>query len=99
MRWAGRQLGHYLQAGWLVLAAAALAVWVGEPFWKPVSWKYLIVNLPRSYLPLPRLFWLRLGGEALNQLTPTASLGGELFKADRLRTSGVSLWTRPPPRW
>ena len=40
---------------------------------------------------MSRLFWLRLGGEALNQLTPTASLGGEPFKADRLWTAGVPL--------
>src|SRR5512146_277981 len=47
-----------------------------------VSWKYIIINLPAT-TSLSRLFWLRLGGESLNQLTPTASLGGELFKAAR----------------
>ena len=40
--------------------------------------------------PLRRLFFLRLAGESLNQLTPTASLGGEPFKALRLHALGVS---------
>jgi uncharacterized protein (TIRG00374 family) len=55
-----------------------------------VSWRYMILGLPPG-VSLNRLFWLRLGGEALNQLTPTASLGGEPFKAARLRASGVPL--------
>ncbi len=57
-----------------------------------ISWKYLILNPPPG-LSVNRLFWLRLGGEALNQLTPTASLGGEPFKASRLRAQGVPLHT------
>ena len=55
-----------------------------------VSWKYILIDLPAK-TSLARLFWLRLGGEALNQLTPTASLGGEPFKAARLRADGVPL--------
>ncbi len=55
-----------------------------------VSWRYLLLNPPNGP-SLGRLFWLRLGGEALNQLTPTASLGGEPFKASRLNADGVSL--------
>jgi uncharacterized protein (TIRG00374 family) len=57
-----------------------------------ISWKYLILNPPPG-ISVNRLFWLRLGGEALNQLTPTASLGGEPFKASRLRAQGVPLHT------
>ncbi|MEW6658666.1 MAG: flippase-like domain-containing protein [Thermodesulfobacteriota bacterium] len=53
-----------------------------------VSWKFLLVS--REHQPsIIRLFWLRLGGEALNQLTPTASLGGEPFKAAALHSRGV----------
>ncbi len=82
-------VGHYLrQVGWywpLLLLPYGLVNLL-----EAVSWKFLIVKLPRT-ISLPRLFWLRLGGEALNQLTPTASLGGELFKADRLRTAGVPM--------
>jgi len=36
-----------------------------------------------------RLFFMRLAGESLNQLTPTASLGGEPFKALKLKAEGV----------
>ena len=83
------KVGHYLrQVGWywpLLLLPYGLVNCL-----EAVSWKYLIVNLPRT-ISLSRLFWLRLGGEALNQLTPTASLGGEPFKADRLWTAGVPL--------
>jgi uncharacterized protein (TIRG00374 family) len=53
-----------------------------------ISWKYLL--LTQDKIPsLNRLFWLRLGGEALNQLTPTASLGGEPFKAAALQKGGI----------
>jgi hypothetical protein len=55
-----------------------------------VSWKYLLLKVPAD-ITFNRLFWLRLGGEALNQLTPTASLGGEPFKAARLQAGGVPL--------
>lgn len=54
-----------------------------------ISWKNLLLS--QDHKPsIWRLFWLRLGGEALNQLTPTASLGGEPFKASALHSRGVS---------
>jgi len=53
-----------------------------------VSWDYLLLS-PAHRPPLALLFRLRLGGEALNTLTPTAGLGGEPFKATRLSASGV----------
>ncbi|MHB8067588.1 MAG: lysylphosphatidylglycerol synthase domain-containing protein [Desulfobaccales bacterium] len=54
-----------------------------------ISWRFILVS--REHRPsLSRLFWLRLGGEALNQLTPTASLGGEPFKAAGLHAGGTS---------
>ena len=80
-------VGHYLrQVGWywpLLLLPYGLVNLL-----EAVSWKYIIIDLPPT-ISLSRLFWLRLGGEALNQLTPTASLGGEPFKADRLWAAGV----------
>jgi len=82
-------LGDYLrQVGWywpVLLLPYGLVNLL-----EAVSWKYLILNLPPG-ISLFRLFWLRLGGEALNQLTPTASLGGEPFKAARLQAGGVPL--------
>jgi glycosyltransferase 2 family protein len=52
------------------------------------SWSYLL--LTRETRPsLSRLFFLRLAGESINQLTPTASMGGEPYKAIRLQTEGM----------
>jgi len=57
-------------------------------FWT-VSWSCLLAGKAGSP-PLWRLFFLRLSGESLNQLTPTASLGGEPFKALQLHRLGVA---------
>ena len=54
-----------------------------------VSWRFLLVS--KVGCPsLGRLFFMRLAGESLNQLTPTASIGGEPFKALRLQAGGVA---------
>jgi uncharacterized protein (TIRG00374 family) len=82
-------LGHYLcQVGWywpLLLLPYGVVNWV-----ESLAWKYILVN-PQAKITVSRLFWLRLGGESLNQLTPTASLGGEPFRAARLQADGVPL--------
>ena len=82
-------LGHYLlQVGWywpLLLLPYGVVNWLES--W---SWKYILVQ-PPAKITVWRLFWLRLGGESLNQLTPTACLGGEPFKASRLQADGVPL--------
>ncbi len=82
-------LGNHLrQVGWhwpLLLLPYGVV-----NFLESLSWKYLIIGCPPR-LSVNRLFWLRLGGESLNQLTPTASLGGEPFKAARLQQDGVPL--------
>jgi uncharacterized protein (TIRG00374 family) len=82
-------LGHYLwEVGWywplLLLPYGVVNAVVS---W---AWKHIIIN-PPAKVTVARLFWLRLGGDALNQLTPTASLGGEPFKAVRLQADGVPL--------
>lgn len=56
-----------------------------------LAWRVLLIG-NGTHPSLGRLFLLRLGGESLNQLTPTASLGGEPFKAFLLHADGV-LWT------
>jgi uncharacterized protein (TIRG00374 family) len=58
-------------------------------FLAAVSWKILLVN-GETRPDVSRLYLLRLAGESLNQLTPTASLGGEPFKAFRLHALGVA---------
>jgi uncharacterized protein (TIRG00374 family) len=78
---------HLRQVGWwwpLVLAPYGLVSWL-----EALAWEYLLPTKPAH----PRqalLFWLRLAGEALNQLTPTASLGGEPYKVMRLQAAGVA---------
>ena len=77
---------HLLQVGWywpLLLLPYGIVNWLDA-----LSWDFLL--LTQATRPsLSRLFFLRLGGESLNQLTPTASLGGEAFKAARLQARGV----------
>jgi uncharacterized protein (TIRG00374 family) len=45
-----------------------------------VGWRYCI-NAPAPQVPLLRLFRMSLAGWAINYLTPSASLGGEVTKA------------------
>ena len=54
-----------------------------------LSWRSLLLHNV-SCPSLRRLFFVRLAGDSLNQLTPTASLGGEPFKALRLQADGVA---------
>lgn len=80
-------LGHQLlQVGYywpVLLVPYGLVNWLGT-----LSWSRLLVTR-EARPPLSRLFFLRLAGESINQLTPTASMGGEPFKALRLKESGV----------
>jgi uncharacterized membrane protein YbhN (UPF0104 family) len=82
-------LGRYfLQVGYywpLLLVPYGLVNCLGT-----ISWSYLLPD--RATRPsFSRLFFLRLAGDSLNQLTPTASVGGEAFRALRLKALGV-LW-------
>jgi uncharacterized protein (TIRG00374 family) len=75
------------QVGWwwpLLLAPYGLVSWL-----EALAWEYLLPTKP-AHSRWALLFWLRLGGEALNQLTPTASLGGEPYKVVRLQAAGVA---------
>jgi uncharacterized protein (TIRG00374 family) len=77
---------HLLEIGWwwpVVLVPYGLVNWL-----ESISWNLLLPS-PNQRPSLTRLFRLRLAGEALNTLTPTAGLGGEPFKAARLAASGV----------
>ncbi|MFW6112851.1 MAG: flippase-like domain-containing protein, partial [Thermodesulfobacteriota bacterium] len=77
---------HLLQVGWwwpVLLLPYGVVTWL-----EAVSWDYLLLS-PTPRPSLARLFRLRLSGEALNTLTPTAGLGGEPFKASRLVALGL----------
>lgn len=75
-----RQVGYF---GLLLLVPYGFVNYLAS-----LSWKFILVN-NEARPSLRRLFFLRLAGESLNQLTPTASLGGEPFKAIRLQAGGV----------
>ncbi|OPY60478.1 MAG: hypothetical protein A4E57_04449 [Syntrophorhabdaceae bacterium PtaU1.Bin034] len=81
-------LAHYLRKVsyyWpLVLVPYGLFSLLGA-----LSWKILLPARP-GCPTFTRLFLLRLAGESINQLTPTASLGGEPYKALRLHFDGIA---------
>ena len=77
---------HLLQVGWwwpLLLLPYGMVNWL-----EAVSWECLLLA-PANRPSLVLLFRLRLSGEALNTLTPTAGLGGEPYKAARLAAANV----------
>lgn len=51
-----------------------------------VGWRYCI-DAPAPQVPLLRLFRMSLAGWAINYLTPSASLGGEVTKAALLAST------------
>jgi len=73
-----RELGRQLALlGW-GLVPIILAEGVAE-FFHAVSWRHCLSGPHRS-LPLSRLFRIHMAGYAINYLTPTASLGGDVAK-------------------
>lgn len=79
----GRYLGEVGYYWPLILVPYGVANLLGA-----AAWKLLLVT-EGTRPSLGRLFFLRLAGESLNQLTPAASLGGEPFKALRLDAGGI----------
>lgn len=87
----GPELARRLaELGWrapLVLLPFALISWIDG--W---GWSYTLPRLARGAGPGRwRLQLVRLAGEAVNGLTPTASIGGEAVKAMMLRRDGIDL--------
>ncbi|MEW6297822.1 MAG: lysylphosphatidylglycerol synthase domain-containing protein [Thermodesulfobacteriota bacterium] len=81
---------YYLrQIGWS--APLLLLPYLGVALCDAKGWSCAIPPAARpAPLPLWRLTLVRLAGEAINNLTPTANLGGEPVKAYLLRLQGVS---------
>jgi uncharacterized protein (TIRG00374 family) len=82
-------LGEHLRlVGWywpLILVPYALV-----NLFDAIAWRFTIESPPDG-VTYRHLFFNRLAGEAINILTPTASLGGEPLKALMLQKRGVSL--------
>jgi uncharacterized protein (TIRG00374 family) len=77
---------HLLKVGWwwpVLLLPYGIVNWL-----EAISWDYLLIS-PAHRPSLSRLYRLRLSGEALNTLTPTAGLGGEPYKAAHLAATGM----------
>jgi putative membrane protein len=54
-----------------------------------VAWRWTLPAELRPRVPFATLFFARMAGEAVNSVTPTATLGGEPLKAHLLRAHGV----------
>ena len=73
-------------AGWVLLLLVPLhALPIGLDV---LGWRTLIERLTRSPR-LPRLFWIATVREAVNQLLPVASIGGEIVGIGLLASRGV----------
>jgi putative membrane protein len=56
-----------------------------------LSWRWALSAELRHRTSFVTLFFARMAGEAVNSVTPTATLGGEPVKAHLLRASGVPI--------
>jgi putative membrane protein len=56
-----------------------------------ISWRWSLSADLRHRVPLLTFFFSRMAGEAVNSVTPTATLGGEPVKAHLLRAYGVPI--------
>jgi glycosyltransferase 2 family protein len=56
-----------------------------------IAWRWSLSANVRGLVPFWTLFLARMAGEAVNSVTPTATLGGEPVKAHLLRAHGVPL--------
>ena len=84
------EVTHYLyQIGWF--APLLLLPYLGVAWCDAKGWACAI-PVPAQTLRVPvwRLSLARLAGEAINNLTPTANLGGEPVKVYLLRTHGIA---------
>jgi uncharacterized protein (TIRG00374 family) len=81
-------LARFLALGW----SAPLLLWPYALIALVDGWAYSF-TLPRNGVrrpPLPALIMIRLAGESVNTLTPTAYLGGEPVKAMLLVKRGIT---------
>lgn len=83
-----RDIGEHLGAlGWwapALLAPYALVAWADSR-----GWRCTLARHDCPAVPLATLYAIRLAGEAINSVTPTAAVGGEPVKAWLLRARGI----------
>lgn len=85
----GDVLVHLRAIGWN--APLILAPYLGIAWCDAKGWAYAIPpTSPARHAPTWRISLARLAGEAINNLTPTANVGGEPVKAYLLRSHGLS---------
>src|SRR5262245_24783787 len=76
------------ELGWvspLVLAPLMIIAWFDA-----MGWRCTLPAAAATRIPLRSLVLVRMAGEAVNSVTPTAAVGGEPVKAHLLRAWGVS---------
>jgi putative membrane protein len=82
-------VGHLYQIGWL--APFALLPYAAAALCDTKGWDYTIPQtLHGRPVSLLHLSLSRLAGEAINNLTPTANVGGEAVKVYLLRAYGIT---------
>lgn len=85
----GDILTHLRTIGWN--APFVLVPYLGIAWCDAKGWAYAIPpTSPARHTPTWRISLARLAGEAINNLTPTANVGGEPVKAYLLRSHGLS---------
>ncbi len=73
------------------LSPLVLLPYVGVSICDALSWRMTLPQGVRRGVPFPAFVLARIAGEAVNSVTPTATLGGEPVKAHLLRAYGVPL--------
>jgi len=79
--------GHFRAVG--AWAPLLLVPYVLVTTFDTVAWRIALPDRDRGRVPFTSLYLTRMAGEAVNGLTPTATVGGEPLKAYLLRRWGV----------
>ena len=80
-------LGHLRTLGWrapLLVVPYLVISWLDA-----LGWRLTLPAAHRARVPFSALYLTRIAGEAVNSVTPTATIGGEPVKAHVLRGWGV----------
>jgi len=75
--------------GWL--APLVLLPYVAVALVDAVAWRHALPPTAQPRVPFWTLVFARMAGEAVNSVTPTATVGGEPLKAQLLRAHGVAM--------